>query len=162
LRRVLWLLVLLLDLPTWAGNARGPFADVPVDHWAYAAVARLEERGYPSAFAAATFDGERPRVRYEFAVAVQRMLDEARRRKDSARPNGRPSRRLPKSDSISDPIAEDALARLRREFRRELKMLRKDLEGLKYRSWPSTDRQTRAGGTFDRPERRASEGPEQR
>ena len=49
------------------GAAAGPFADVPADHWAYAAVKTLQDAkiviGYPDG----TYGGRRPMTRYEFA-----------------------------------------------------------------------------------------------
>ena len=56
------------------GAAAGPFADVPADHWAYAAVKTLQDAkiviGYPDG----TYGGRRPMTRYEFATAIARLL----------------------------------------------------------------------------------------
>ena len=53
----------------------GPFADVPTDHWAYAAVDKLQKRGIVIGYPDATYGGKRAMTRYEFAVAIARMLD---------------------------------------------------------------------------------------
>lgn len=58
----------------------GPFADVPREHWAYDAVAQLASRGIFTGYPDGTFQGRRALTRYEFAVALQRMLQEVQRR----------------------------------------------------------------------------------
>ncbi len=61
---------------TWstAGKAQEPFKDVPQDHWAYQAVTDLQQKkillGYPDGY----FRGKRTLTRYEFAVALERAL----------------------------------------------------------------------------------------
>src|SRR5436305_15352563 len=64
--------------------AQGPFADVPTDHWAYDAVNELAQRGIVNGYPDSTFGGKRALTRYEFAVAIQRMLQDAQRRIDEA------------------------------------------------------------------------------
>ena len=56
--------------------AQGPFADVPTDHWAYDAVNELAQRGIVNGYPDSTFGGKRALTRYEFAVAIQRMLQD--------------------------------------------------------------------------------------
>jgi hypothetical protein len=55
---------------------RAEFQDVPRDHWAYAALQKLAAagilEGYPPA---GDFKGQRPMTRYEFAVAIARLLN---------------------------------------------------------------------------------------
>lgn len=52
------------------------FADVPLGHWAYPALQKLAAagivEGYPPT---GNFIGQRPMTRYEFAVAIARLLD---------------------------------------------------------------------------------------
>ncbi len=55
--------------------ASGP-SNVPRDHWGYAAVEQLERQGLFTGYASGAFSGERLLTRYEFAVALQRMLTE--------------------------------------------------------------------------------------
>ncbi len=51
-----------------------PFLDTPTNHWAYEAVQNLAAKkiiiGYPDG----TYGGKRPMTRYEFAVAIDRLL----------------------------------------------------------------------------------------
>lgn len=51
-----------------------PFADTPTNHWAYEAVQNLAKRGIVIGYPDGTFGGKRPMTRYEFAVAIDRML----------------------------------------------------------------------------------------
>src|SRR6476619_5275898 len=52
----------------------GPFADVPTDHWAYAAVDKLQKQGIVIGYPDGTYGGKRQMTRYEFAVAIARLL----------------------------------------------------------------------------------------
>ena len=56
-------------------KAQEAFSDVPQTHWAYQAVNELQKkkilRGYPDC----RFNGQRPLTRYEFAVALKRVLE---------------------------------------------------------------------------------------
>jgi len=67
-------------LPLAAQAQGGPFADVPQGHWAYDAVNQLAQRGIFTGYPDGTFGGRRALTRYEFAVALQRMLQEINRR----------------------------------------------------------------------------------
>lgn len=51
-----------------------PFTDVPLNSWAYDAVAQLSARGVVSGYADGTYKGNQPMTRYEFASAVARAL----------------------------------------------------------------------------------------
>src|SRR5260370_26267890 len=61
-------------------HAQGVFADVPTDHWAYDAVNQLAAAGIFTGYPDQTFGGKRALTRYEFAVAIQRMLQDVQRR----------------------------------------------------------------------------------
>jgi hypothetical protein len=65
-----------LGLPaaSHAQAASGPFADVPTDHWAYASVDTLQKAGIVIGYPDGTYGGRRPMTRYEFAVAIARLL----------------------------------------------------------------------------------------
>src|SRR5437870_7692526 len=65
--------------------AQGPFADVPTDHWAYDAVNELAKQGIVNGYPDSTFGGKRALTRYEFAMAIQRMLQEVQRRIDAVK-----------------------------------------------------------------------------
>ena len=71
--------MLLLGVPAvtmaQAGAATsGPFADVPADHWAYQAVDTLQKAGIVIGYPDGTYGGKRAMTRYEFAVAIARLL----------------------------------------------------------------------------------------
>ena len=51
-----------------------PFLDTPTNHWAYEAVQNLAKRGIVIGYPDGTYGGKRPMTRYEFAVAINRML----------------------------------------------------------------------------------------
>lgn len=51
------------------------FPDVPSDHWAYDAVAYLQEKGLVEGYPDNTFKGNRTLTRYEFAIVVARLYD---------------------------------------------------------------------------------------
>jgi hypothetical protein len=59
----------------FAQGAGGPFADVPVDHWAYKSVDTLQKAGIVIGYPDGTFGGKRAMTRYEFAVAIARLLE---------------------------------------------------------------------------------------
>jgi len=69
----------LLPGAAQAQQAGGPFADVPTSHWAYDAVQSLAQKGIFTGYPDGTFQGRRALTRYEFAVALQRMLAEVQR-----------------------------------------------------------------------------------
>lgn len=55
--------------------AQAPFSDVPTDHWAYQAVDKLKNAGIVEGYPDKTYGGPRPMTRYEFAIAIARLLD---------------------------------------------------------------------------------------
>src|SRR5438128_7611445 len=63
--------------------AQGVFADVPQGHWAYDAVNELAAHGIFTGYPDQTFGGKRALTRYEFAVAIQRMLQDVQHRIDA-------------------------------------------------------------------------------
>ncbi|MFA4030274.1 MAG: hypothetical protein GDYSWBUE_001916 [Candidatus Fervidibacterota bacterium] len=52
--------------------------DVPPTHWAYQAVRQLVEWGILEGYPDGTFKGSQPLTRYEFALAVWRVLNKIR------------------------------------------------------------------------------------
>ena len=54
--------------------ASGPFADVPADHWAYQSVDTLQKAGIVIGYPDGTYGGKRAMTRYEFAVAIARLM----------------------------------------------------------------------------------------
>jgi len=57
-----------------AQAASGPFADVPADHWAYQSVDTLQKAGIVIGYPDGTYGGKRAMTRYEFAVAIARLM----------------------------------------------------------------------------------------
>ncbi|HIE51660.1 MAG TPA: S-layer homology domain-containing protein, partial [Armatimonadetes bacterium] len=68
-------LVVALAVPAMAG----PFTDVPFQHWAYEAVNQLAEAGLLEGYPDGTFRGKENLTRYEFAMALSRLLDHIER-----------------------------------------------------------------------------------
>ncbi len=66
--------MMVLLLCAASAFAQGPFADVPTDHWAYDAVNELQQKGIVIGYPDGTFGGKRAMTRYEFAMAISRML----------------------------------------------------------------------------------------
>ncbi len=68
---------------------RAEFQDVPLTHWAYPALQKLAAagilEGYPPN---GNFIGQRPMTRYEFAVAIARLLDKMNNGAGPAGPEG--------------------------------------------------------------------------
>jgi len=62
-------------LLTNIARAADPYADVPVDHWAYGTLQYLTERGILEGFPDGFFQGDRTLTRYEFAQAVAKLSD---------------------------------------------------------------------------------------
>ena len=50
--------------------AANPFSALPVDHWAYASVAKLAAAGIIEGYPDGTFKGENPMTRYEMAQII--------------------------------------------------------------------------------------------
>jgi hypothetical protein len=66
--------------PTVADTpVNGPFSNVPQQHWCYDAVQQMAQDGIFTGYPDGAFTGKRPLTRYEFAVAIQRMVQEIRR-----------------------------------------------------------------------------------
>jgi len=54
--------------------AQGAFSDVPSGHWAYQAVDTLSKAGLIEGYPDGQFKGDRQMTRYEFAMAIARMM----------------------------------------------------------------------------------------
>jgi hypothetical protein len=130
-------------------SAAEMFADVPTDHWAYQAVNNLQERGIVIGYPDGTFGGKRAMTRYEFAVAVDRLIDWVNRSISDAiagikipEPTNPPPPGLSEEDvnrMIDEKIRNlptkediDAIRRLTEEFRDELSALGTNVEGLRH------------------------------
>ncbi len=112
--------------PVFAQGA-GPFADVPTDHWAYQSVDKLQKAGVVIGYPDGTYGGKRAMTRYEFAVAIARLLDKV------TTPDL--SQYATKADLAGLATKEevDTLRQLTNEFRTELQTLGVDVDALKRR-----------------------------
>lgn len=136
-RSVGWLLVAALAAAVCAtpALAQGAFSDVPTDHWAYTAVQGLADAGYVIGYPDGTFGGKRALTRYEFALAVHRIVEALTAKAVGAGPAGPagPAGAAgppgPAGPGIT-PEREQLLQRLEKEFAPELRMLRGDLDDL--------------------------------
>jgi hypothetical protein len=125
-------LLALVLAPAFA--AQQPFADVPQDHWAYDAIARLAQSGVIEGFPDGTFKGKRNMTRYEFAVAIARIMDQIAPAGGAgpSGPTGPTGPAGPPGPPGPGLTAEQQalLERLANEFAPELRALRADLEAL--------------------------------
>lgn len=127
-------LMLAVSAPS---QAQGPFADVPIDHWAYDAVTQLQDLGIIIGYPDGTFSGRRALTRYEFAMALSRAIPVI---VDMVEVPAQGSRGLSEADVnklIDDKIGQldiptlDALNRSINEFRDELSGMGVDLDAVK-------------------------------
>jgi hypothetical protein len=58
-----------------ATTAAAEYPDVPTNHWAYAAINRLSQAGIIEGLPSGAYGGNRAMTRYEFAVAIARLLE---------------------------------------------------------------------------------------
>lgn len=121
-------LVLAWSSPAQAQDA---FKDLDPNHWAYQAVTNLQEKGILEGYPDGYFRGKRTLTRYEFAVALNRLLDKIGGAGQAGPPGpqgpqgpqGEPG---PKGDKGDPGVSPEELAEIRRlanEFRNELTAL---------------------------------------
>ncbi|MEO6908184.1 MAG: S-layer homology domain-containing protein [Abditibacteriaceae bacterium] len=63
------------DTAAPAAGEAAEYPDVPQNHWAYAAINKLSQAGIIEGMPNGTYMGNKPMTRYEFAVAIARILD---------------------------------------------------------------------------------------
>jgi FtsZ-binding cell division protein ZapB len=117
-----------------APAASGPFADVPADHWAYQSVDTLQKAGIVIGYPDGTYGGKRAMTRYEFAVAIARLLPLLQNNDNYATKDDLAALRQDleqKLQANSDAI--DALQKLVDEFQPELEKLGQDVDAVKDR-----------------------------
>jgi len=114
------------------GAASGPFADVPADHWAYQAVDTLQKAGIVIGYPDGTYGGRRAMTRYEFAVAIARLLPlinaNAASKSDLSALQQEEDAKIEQNQQ-----ALDALKSLVDEFQPELQQLGQDVAAVKSR-----------------------------
>jgi hypothetical protein len=137
------LLALVLMAPCFA--ASNPSATVPFTHWAYNAVQQLVDQGIIIGYPDGTFKGDRELTRYEFAMAVSRLLGVMRGQgagpgapgtggkptgTGPAGPPGPPGPPGPAGLPPVGPKTAAIMAKLQTEFKAELADVRKSVDGL--------------------------------
>jgi hypothetical protein len=117
------------------------FTDVPVDHWAYQAVQDLADKGYVIGYPDGTFSGKRALTRYEFAMALSRVVAKITQTVETGgispadldalgnRISALENKTTPGAPSL--PVDLDKINRLVNEFRDELATLGVDVDALK-------------------------------
>jgi len=116
--------------------ASGPFADVPADHWAYQSVDTLQKAGIVIGYPDGTYGGKRAMTRYEFAVAIARLmplLNGAGTSNYATKDDLAALRQDLESKLQSNSDAIDALRKLVDEFQPELQKLGQDVAAVKDR-----------------------------
>lgn len=138
MKKVLLAVGLLLLVAATGAFAQGPFADVPTDHWAYDAVNELQEAGIVIGYPDGTFGGRRAMTRYEFAVAVARMIPIIEQRVAGSIEGqpGQPGPQGPQGPAgpAGQGVSSEQLAAIQRlvnEFRDEIAALGVDVDALK-------------------------------
>ncbi len=96
--------------------AENMFSDVPLDHWAYDAVAKLAEDGIIEGYGDTNFGGDKPITRYEMAQLVEKAMQN----QENAR-------------SVDKAAIEKLQKEFDSELRGEVQDLRKDVNELKNR-----------------------------
>ncbi len=144
---ILAVLMLVTAAPVFAQVA---FNDVPTDHWAYDAITQLQKDGFIIGYPDGTFSGKRAITRYEFGVALARViahlpqtipppdLSEYVKRSDISEFVKRgelggyvKTSDLPDVSKLATKADVDAIKRLADEFRDELTALGTDMEAMK-------------------------------
>jgi len=124
--------------------AQGAFSDVPSDHWAYDAVQELARDGVIIGYPDGTFKGQRQLTRYEFAVAIARVMEKGIRGAPGpagpAGPAGAAGPAGPEGPAGPagggpglTPRQQQLLQQLEQEFLPELKQIRADVDDMVFR-----------------------------
>jgi hypothetical protein len=141
-------LAIVVVAPCFA--AANPTQTVPFDHWAYNAVDQLVQKGIIIGYPDGTFKGDRAMTRYEFAMAISRLLDVMKAQGGGVGPAGPAGPAGPRgaagpagpsgpagpagpagaSGAMDDAKVAALVNKLVAEFKDELADLRKDVNGL--------------------------------
>lgn len=127
--------------PAAIAQETAEYPDVPQNHWAYDAINKLSQAGIIEGMPNGTYVGNKPMTRYEFAVAVARILDKTSQGQQGpageqgpagqrgpagvAGPRGErgPAGPVDVSKLATKAELRDAINALRNEFAPELKQL---------------------------------------
>lgn len=118
----------MLPVPqAWAASGVADMRDVSSEHWAAQAIQSLSEKyGVMSGFPDKSFQGARTVSRYELAAALAKLIATLERRIAIATGT-------PVPDAGIAPEDLRTIARLQREFREELDLVKERLDGLENR-----------------------------
>jgi hypothetical protein len=110
--------------------AQDALSDVPAQHWASGAVKELQLRGILTGYPNGTFGGKRAVTRYEFALAGQRVLQDAQHRIDVAGTASHPGSAAP---GVTREEAERLINERMRNLptRTEVNQLRLDVDQMR-------------------------------
>jgi hypothetical protein len=148
--------------------AQGAFSDVPSDHWAYDAVQELAQSGIIIGYPDGTFKGHRQMTRYEFAMAISRVMEKGvvEGKQGPAGPAGPVGPAGPAGPAGPPGPAgtgaaltdrqKQLLQQLEQEFLPELKQIRADVDDLVFRvediearlAKPETGMKIKVGGSM--------------
>ncbi|NLO04633.1 MAG: S-layer homology domain-containing protein, partial [candidate division WS1 bacterium] len=156
-------MALLIAVPSFAQTS--PADTVPFEHWAYDAVQQLVDAGIIIGYPDGTFRGDRAMTRYEFAMAISRLLNQlptgggagergpqgetgpagpagAPGATGPAGPAGAPGATGPQgpAGNIDEAQIAEIVNRLLNEFRDELADLREDVEYIQTDLYDLADR----------------------
>lgn len=145
MKKMTFVLVALLCVCSIPVFAQGPFTDVPTDHWAYDAVNQLQQDGIIIGYPDGTFGGKRTITRYEFAVAIARVVDYlggatspaagvSQAQLDKALEGYAKKSEIPTVPTLANLASKSDLDQVRKlvdEFRDELAALGVDVDALK-------------------------------
>ncbi|MCW3061315.1 MAG: S-layer y domain [Capsulimonas sp.] len=122
-------------------TASGPFADVPADHWAYQSVENLQNAGIVIGYPDGTYGGKRAMTRYEFAVAIARLLPLLNKDNNFATKDDLAALRAEVENKLqANASALEDLKKLVNEFQSELQALGQDVTAIKARLSSLEDR----------------------
>jgi len=150
-------LAMLIAVPALAQTS--PAETVPFDHWAYDAVQQVCEAGVIIGYPDGTFKGERAMTRYEFAMAISRLLDKMKEIEaqegvaGEQGPQGEPGEKGEKGDKgepgeqgppgeVDYAKVTEIVNKLLEEFKDELADLKGDVEGIQTDLYDLGDRLT--------------------
>jgi len=153
-------MALLIAVPSFAQTS--PADTVPFEHWAYDAVQQLVDAGIIIGYPDGTFRGDRAMTRYEFAMAISRLLNQLptgggagergpQGETGPAGPAGAPGATGPAgppgatgpqgpAGNIDEAQIAEIVNRLLNEFRDELADLREDVEYIQTDLYDLADR----------------------
>ncbi len=145
MKKTAYLLVVAVLITAAPVFAQGSFVDVPPDHWAYDAVNQLQKDGLLIGYPDGTFGGKRTLTRYEFAVALARLVEaipglidlsnyvtkQELENKLKGLPTGGTTTPPVETGGFATKADVDALRKLIDEFRDEIAALGVDVDALK-------------------------------